>query len=114
MRKPMKNRIFAIISLFAIASLSDPGTANSFRDINTYNTPIVTNALEAIYGALAPIGVPVMNTDEEDVDGKITCYPRRTNVITNSVTAADILVVDFISNFRSGEIYFGPEFTNTI
>jgi hypothetical protein len=83
MKKIMKNTLFAIVSLLSLVSLSDPGTANSFRDINTYNTPIVTNALEAIYGALAPIGVPVMKTSEEDVDGKITCYPRRTNVITN-------------------------------
>ena len=118
----MKN-IISIITLFVclitFAAEIIPGTANSFLEINTYRTPIVTNAEEAIYAVMSPIGAKIsIPSDYDDpYDGKIRCYPNRMNVITNSVNdliGMDEIEVTFISNFRTGKIYFGPEYSDLI
>ena len=114
----MKALIFSLIFL-TITSFGDelPGTANSFRDINLNSTPIVTNAEEAVYAAISPIGVNVKTKETDDAVGNLKCYPNRMNVITNNVDILneyDELEVTFISNFRSGKIYFGPEYQKLI
>jgi len=97
-----------------------PGTANAFVEINPYKTPIVTNAEEAVYAAMSPTGVKIEMPAEtaELAQGKMRCYPKRMNVITNTVDELmdldDGLVCTFISNYRTGEIYFGPEYRELI
>jgi hypothetical protein len=118
----MKNIIFIIIAYICsntFAAEIIPGTANSFLEINTYCTPIVTNAEEAVYAAISPIGakISIPSKDADLYDGEIMCYPNRMNVITNSVNDLidmDSIAVTFISNFRTGEIYFGPEYSDLI
>lgn len=115
-----------IASLFvaafaAVAECATPGTAGAFVEINPYRTPIVTNAEYAVWEALKPVPITVSGVDTNDeYNGHFMCSPNRLNVITNdwaSMTDFDAFVCDSIGDYRSWEIYFGPEYkpliTNT-
>lgn len=69
------NGLFAALMALT-ASGSTPGTASSFREINPYRTPIVTNAQEAVWDALKPAPVTVTRTETDDyVIGSMICVP---------------------------------------
>jgi hypothetical protein len=118
MKKIILSIVFLAIS--TVVANATPGTANSFLEINTYHTPIVTNAEEAIYAYTMPTASDIISPVEtnEVQEGYMVCYPKRMNVITNSVESLlkciDGLVVTFKQNYRTVEIYFGTEYTNLI
>ena len=117
----MKTTITAItaaLSMTCLAKASIPGTADSIRDIRA-GVPIVTNALVAMISMTSPTGA--MMTFEETDDaytGTLICHPNRMNVVTNS--PSELMDVDdglqcySIGDFRTWELYFGPEYRELI
>lgn len=87
-----------------------------FIDINPYKTPIVTNAEEAINYVMSPIGIEMKIDEDNFTDSSMICRPNRMNVVTNDVY--DIMDIDikckFNNDYRTGKIYFGPEYRQLI
>jgi len=117
----MKKTITAItaaLSMTCLAKTSIPGTADSIRDIRA-GVPIVTNALVAMVSMTKPTGatITVEETDDAYI-GNLICYPNRMNVVTNS--PSELMDIDdglqcySIDDFRTWELYFGPEYRELI
>lgn len=115
MRILIAGTFMTLMSLAAIANGATPGTANSFREINPYKTPIVTNAEEAVWAALKPTPVVVKREETNDwIIGSMVCSPQRMNVITNNwsdlMDFDEGIFCDSMGDYRTWEIYFGPEY----
>lgn len=115
MRILIAGTFMTLMSFAVIANGATPGTANSFREINPYKTPIVTNAEEAVWAALKPTPVVVKREETDDwIVGSMVCSPQRMNVITNDwsdlMDFDEGIYCDSMGDYRTWEIYFGPEY----
>lgn len=114
----MKKLVFCLTFLTTIICFGEtPDGTSTFVNINPYKTPLVTNVEEAVSYVMSPIGIDMNIQDwDSDIESSMTCRPNRMNVVTNNVE--DLLDLDivckFYSNFRTGQIYFGPEYRELI
>lgn len=115
MKKLIIGTLIAVTSSVGLAKEATPGTADSFREINPYKTPIVTNAEAAVWAALKPSPTDVVTVETPtSYNGYIMCNPQRMNIITNNcydlMDYDDGIICYSKGDYRTWEIYFGPEY----